>query len=463
MSFKNNAGIIILILIFILSNLAFLNFYSDVWWDSAVYIGMGKYIYSLGDSGLWENSRQIMWPLILGLLWKIGLNPVIFGRIAEIIFGSLCILLTYLIGLKIFDKKVALLSSIFLAISPTFLFFNGVMLSEIVSTFFSLIAAYFLIKRRYLLCGIAFGISFMTRFIQLFAFIAILLTYLIYSRKNAKTILKLSLGFVIPVMPYLMLNQALYSNLFLPFSQQLFLTRNSGWQNYYSISYYFLELFKESFLYLFVILGIILSFKYKDVNKKYVAMSFIFFIIFFNSVNQKEMRFLIVLLPFMYLLISFSLIYLFNYFKKGIIKKALTAIIIISIALSFSTTYYYFKNEKNKIDTYEIMQEKLQSLDANSKIWISSPVISVLSNIRPDKLMYYPVFNEEKKKEFFNEFKNADFIFIDSCDLGCKPNDINCEDGKRELLSFLKQSFIIIYSSKAEKCEQFIFKQRVTV
>ena len=43
-------------------------FNDDIWWDSAVYLGMGKHIYSLGEVGLWESSRPLIWPLILGFL-----------------------------------------------------------------------------------------------------------------------------------------------------------------------------------------------------------------------------------------------------------------------------------------------------------------------------------------------------------------------------------------------------------
>ena len=60
----------ILIAIFFLLNLYILQFYKNVLWDSSVYIGMGKYIFSLGKIGLWESSRAVVWSLLLGLLWK---------------------------------------------------------------------------------------------------------------------------------------------------------------------------------------------------------------------------------------------------------------------------------------------------------------------------------------------------------------------------------------------------------
>src|SRR3989338_4171249 len=130
-SIRKNKIICIILFLFFAAKFFTLPNYRIVWWDSAVYTGMGKYIYSFGNAGLWEATRTVAWPLMLGFLWKIGLNAVFVGRILEIVFGSLCILLAYLIGKKLFNERTGLLASALLAFSPTFFFFNGVMLTEI--------------------------------------------------------------------------------------------------------------------------------------------------------------------------------------------------------------------------------------------------------------------------------------------------------------------------------------------
>src|SRR3989338_3706940 len=110
MSLRGNVGIAAIIVLFLCANLIFLNFYDDVWWDSSVYIGMGKYIFSLGKSGLWEESRPLIFPLILGIGWKLGFDAVYFGRLVSVIFAILVIILTYKIGIKL---------------SPTIFFFSA--------------------------------------------------------------------------------------------------------------------------------------------------------------------------------------------------------------------------------------------------------------------------------------------------------------------------------------------------
>ena len=460
MPLKNNMGIVAIIVLFLCANTLSLIFYNDVWWDSAVYIGMGKYIYSLGNAGLWESSRPIIWPLLLGFLWKIGLNVVSAGRVMEILFGGLCILFTYLIGKRLFDEKTGLLSSIFLALSPTFFFFDGVMLTEIVSTFFVLVAIYFFIDKKYFMSGALIGISFMTRFLQVFVLISVFLAILMHStQKNIKNLKKVMMGFLLVIMPFLTLNQIFYNNALYPFLQQIFLSSNSGWSNQYPISYYFIELFKENFLYLFSIVGLILVFKRSNLNKTLIAATFIVFFIFFNSIKQKEMRFLIVLLPYMYLFVSFSLLHFLNYFKSKSIKTLFLVAMTFSIVVSVNTTYIYYKTELNKNNQYAIFQDKLKEINSDKQIWISNPIISSSSNHRIDKLIYYPLFNEKKKNELIKDFKSADFIFVDSCDLACKPFDTTCESGKNELLAFFKQQLVTTYSSIFNECRQFIFQK----
>ena len=440
-----NSKVYFIILAFLLVKLYALYIYKTIWWDASVYIGMGKYIYSLGNSGLWENSRPIVWPLILGFFWKTGLNYVILGRIAEIIFGSLCILLTYLIGKRIFDEKIGMLAAFFLAISPTFFFFSGIMLTETASTFFALLALYFLIDGKHFFSGISFGLAFMARFLQLFAFAAAVLA-LIYNKQNAKTFQKTFLGFAAAVFPYLALSQILYQNPFFPFFQQVFLTANSGWLNHEQISYYFIELFKENFIYILFIPGIFLSFK--KAAGRLVIFPLALLLFFFNAIKQKEMRFLIILLPYMYLLASYVLIHFAE------LKKFMPVLICSLLFFSAIKTSSNLASESGKANQYAVLQGLLEK--SNGSIWVSSPIIAAESDKRISRLIYYPFFGRDLK-ELMKESEKADFIFIDMCDLGCRPSDAKCGDSKKEIISFFRQKFKEAYSRQGE-CPQFAFQ-----
>jgi len=148
-----------------------------------------------------------------------------------------------------------------------------------------------------------------------------------------------------------------------------------------------------------------------------------------------------------------------NHFKNKFIRTLFLTAIIFSIVVSLNITYIYYKTELNKNNQYALFQDKLKEINSNSKIWISNPVIPASSSHRIDELVYYPVFNEKKKNKLINDFKSADFIFIDSCDLACNPSDAKCEGYKSELLALFKQQFRTMHSSRIKECQQFIFQK----
>ena len=64
--------------------------YHFVLWDEAVYIGIGKYIWSAGNIGLWEEIRPLGLTFLFGAVWKLGFNPVIWdsytNRISIVVY-----------------------------------------------------------------------------------------------------------------------------------------------------------------------------------------------------------------------------------------------------------------------------------------------------------------------------------------------------------------------------------------
>ncbi|MCM2325698.1 MAG: glycosyltransferase family 39 protein, partial [Candidatus Woesearchaeota archaeon] len=135
----------------------------EIWWDEAVYIGMGKYLYSFGTVGLWEFFRPIGLPMILGLLWKIS-DVILLSKILPLVFSIAYIFLTYHTARRIFDEKTALVASLLVILTPIFFYFSSHALTEIPSCLFALIAVNFYLDKRHLMTGIFAGVSFMFRF-----------------------------------------------------------------------------------------------------------------------------------------------------------------------------------------------------------------------------------------------------------------------------------------------------------
>jgi len=167
---------------------------------------------------------------------------IVFFRILELLFASGCVYLTYKIAKKVFNEKIAVLSALFLAFSPTFYFFSTKILSGIPSLFFSLLGVYFFLHKKYFFSGLLLGIAFMTRFLQLFVFI-VLFSFLILNFKNKKNYVKnifnIVVGFFIVAIPYLIFNYFIYNNPIFPFILQNFLTKNTGFVYHQTLSFYF--------------------------------------------------------------------------------------------------------------------------------------------------------------------------------------------------------------------------------
>jgi len=288
---KENILLIFILLIFISFYIFKSNPEADLWWDSSVYISMGKYIYSLGEIGFYEESRPLLWPLMLGFIWKLGLNEIFFGKILVLLFGIGTITLTYLIAYKLFNKKIAILSALLLAFSPTFFLFNSILFTEIPSTFFSLFGFYLLIKRNYSFSGLFFGLAFMTRFFQILIIVPIylVLIYSFYKKKvSISNFLYFIIFFSIPVIPYFILNAFLFNNPLFPFLLQAYMSKYTGWIYNQGIDFYFLNLIKENILVLFSILGIFLIFKNENLTKILIPLVFLLAFVPYNFVLHKE-------------------------------------------------------------------------------------------------------------------------------------------------------------------------------
>lgn len=184
--------LIIICVVFLILKLTFLD--NNVVWDESVYLGMGKYIYSGGNSGLWEMIRPLGLPLVTGAFWKIGFDgadQVIACRILSIIISIGCIIVTFLITKELFNNKHALLSALILACTPIFFFYSNYILTDHISTLLLMLSILFLIKDKFMIGGVFGGLSFWFKFTNvLFIFALVLfLAYRLISRVNTNSII----------------------------------------------------------------------------------------------------------------------------------------------------------------------------------------------------------------------------------------------------------------------------------
>jgi len=453
--FKDNLGLILIIILFLSLYLLYLNPNADLWWDSSVYIEMGKYIYSFGEIGLYEDSRPLIWPLILGFFWKLGLDVIFFGKLMVLLFGIGVIILTYLVAHELFDKKIALISSFLLAFNPTFFFFNSIMFAGMPSVFFSLSGIYFFIREKYSLAGLFLGIALMTRFFQIFIIIPVYLFFIYLIYKKRVTLRKFFISilfFIIPIIPYLILNLILYNNPFYSFLLQAWMTKFTGWIFYQPFNFYFLNLIKDNALVLLSILGIILIFKNEKFDKFIVPIVFLLAFIPYNFSQHKEMRFLLSVLPFLYILTSYGIVKFSSLFKR---HQNILLLLILIIGIFQVVPKLRLTDYDDKLGPF---YNFVQNNEIEDGIWISNPSFIVKTELKADELIYYPLYNSKKMVKLQTRIDGVEYVLISTCDiLPCPPWESSCNEEHDNFINLLKEKFNTYLSDKVGECNYYIF------
>ena len=451
---RNHRGIIIILSFFIAFSILFLSFYKDVWWDSSVYIGMGRYIFSSGSSGLWEESRPLVWPFLLGIGWLLDLDAVLFGRIMSIIFSVLALVMAYIIGTRLFSKREGMIAAFFLAFSYTYFFFSAAMLTEIPSAFFALLAFYFFIREKYFLMGIFSGIAVITRFFQLFIILAFFLAFLFcfFSKKGFyRKLMYFAFGFSLIAIPNIILNYQLYGDILMPIKVQLHLSRTTGWENYNEYWFYIAGLLKENFLFIFLVA--LPFFFRKDYRFYALLLAPAIHLIAFSMVRQKEMRHALLAMPFLCLLLAYCLTQI--YYKIRSKKIAIEAFYVLA-AIFLLITFISLKNalayqQQANDEPLKYFQEYLKGKGGN--IWITNPLYSLHSDSRVDGLLYYKSSHNLIR---FLEENDADIVLFNGCDMECPPADGLCAESRKVLSKELLR-MKSAYDKKVDSCRYRIF------
>src|SRR3989338_7467319 len=482
---KKHKEILILTLIFLLIRLFFLIKFHGIIWDEAVYIGMGKFIYSLGEIGLWEPARPILLPLLVGLIWKIGLNVVFFSVILIYFFSIGNIFLTYLIGTKLFNKKTGLIASFFLVITPTFFLYSSYILTEIVSSFFVLTALYFFINKKLIPAGVFSALAFLSRFPQGLILAVLLVTiitdYILNNKKTQtfiKDLLKVALTFLIATFPYLIFNYFMYKKdtcclhhaLFRPLILAVWHQGNPAeWvingtlSSYlFNLFYYPLLVFKENPFLILIIPAVILFFKnryYKKIDLNVFLVAIIVYLGYYTYILNKQMRFSLVFVPFMALLSSYGFIELVKLAKKKRLFKVIfsVAVMIIFLFVVVQDSTYYGWRSKNPP---KIVPEFYKYfIDKNIKGHILTadpvPVVYVDAKFLP---FYFSIKDAEK---IYDENKeNSFYVVYTSKTFFCQELDIGCSSEINEFSRKIKEENKLIFSKKYGDREYYIYQNK---
>lgn len=407
-------------------------------WDESVYIGMGKYIFSLGNVGEWEMLRPVPMAFLIGLSWKIGLSPIYAGKALGIIFSVLNIILTYKIGKELFSKKAGLFAAFFLAITPVFLKWSDNGMTEMPSVFFTLLALWLLVKNKNMLwVGLCAGISFLFKFpngLFLIVLAALLVFYWKKNKTSTKPLLMCLAGFGAVILPFIVFNLFMYAGeinsfaaMFRPMLLALKSQSNPFWPG--GLLFYITELLKTNPFLIFSIVGLSYLLRKKEFNMQKVlpAAYAIICLLYFSIKQVKDIRFAILFLPYFALLSGYGAINIPKLKWRGYVILITIMAIVLIVTLPFA---YHSITKQNKFYLPD------PSLKGFFSYFNSNPTNGIVLTTLPYPLAY----SDARFKSVFyvgespeQLLKGVSAAILSPSNIQCMEQDLKCIELKDAL------------------------------
>ncbi len=444
-----------------------------LWWDSHIYISMGKYMFSGGKLGLWESFRPLLHPFLLGLAWKLNLDPFILGKIMDLLFSLLSIYLVYRIGEKIFNLRIAFWAALLFSLTPIFLMHTGLILADPLSLCLGLAGIYLILGNqnsshtKLALSGFLLSLAFLTRFPLGVWFGSVFLVLLIQKEKllpKLKKLLPFSLGFGVPFLLNLWLNYYLYADPLQPFVTGSWIVTTATWLYGSGITFYFTNFFLRNPFYLLFFIGLYFYIKnrgWENKDRTILTIIAVLTIAYFIYVPRKEIRYMLAALPFLALFSSSAFITLINRLnlsKKPFVRpKSFLTLGIILLLVPVPTTFSiqkaptFEKEILSAIDKYNITGMVLSS-DPSFVSFLDNPIVTL------DDMDFAPIIYQQQKGKY-------QLLFVSDCNFHCPPDSSECSSQREELLNSFAQENQMIFQKQAifhtkEKCTYTMYLPR---
>jgi 4-amino-4-deoxy-L-arabinose transferase-like glycosyltransferase len=349
------------------------------------------------------------------------------------LIGALGVFFIYLLGKEIYNETTGILAALFIGFSPFIVMASHWIMTDIPVLTFITIAFYLLIlasKKQnnflYLLSGLFFTISILTRFTALIL-IFVIPVYMFINRIKIKQMFYFIVGFLVSLLPYLIWAQSKYGFFLAPFIN----ARRAVSDQVGSIFFYLKHFFEVYPLIVFI--GILIYFGFlifKFMSNKKIRLNkndivfIIWGIIFFCYISimpHKEPRYILLLTIPLYLLSSRGYDLIFKYKRIKILLISVTILLVIfSFAGAFSKIGPISKERISFINrriTDEVAVSRyLVSLNKTVNLIYSNqnyPVYAYYTGMDVEVLInqdrhFYNVFpNNMKKEGFFIYYKSV--------------------------------------------------------
>ncbi len=469
--------IAIIIALFVVAKLFFLARYHLLIWDEAVYLGMGKYIYSLGSSGLWEMLRPVGLPVAIGWIWKLGLPYAFISEIISLLFGVGNIALTYLIARKLFNKNVGVLAAALLAVSPVFFLYSSYLLTEVPSMFFALAAVYSLAKNRYYASGALAALAALFKFPQGLLLVviaaALVSSHVLQRNKQLLPLIsqlaKVASSFAVVTLPFLVFNYLFYrpftSNpfdaIFRPYILGAWHQSNPAKvipNQIYNYAFYIIEALKQHVAFVLVLVAFFLFFKRRwFLNSGHVLIGIFLaaYFAYFTYISNKDERFIILFLPFLCIFSAAALPELLERLRnRSGMRPVITGILVVMVGASFIFAVYHDVNfykwrPASEPQVAAELYRSITGLGIKGAVLTSEPVFTAYNDN-----LFFPYYfttyegipQELKPLNEWEQNKPFEAVIFSPQTLFCLEADTECTAARSRLSGFFAANYEPVFN-----------------
>lgn len=403
--FLSTNGIIILILLFGFLIRFFPLRLDYHFWDETVYLQHAEIIDGLSPNNYNEfDFRPPLFPFMLATIFLLS-HSLTAAHLLVAGLSTLGILLTFYFGKELFNKRIGAVASLIYLLSEVNVRISHEILVDSILPVFWILTAIFTLKmikedksRHYLLAGIFTGLSILLKFTSLVIPLAVIPILFInkiekleldhWFIKLKELFLNKNLGLflvsiLITITPYLAWNQITYNNPLYTFKTGLELSGAPDDPLTYAKGFHHLLPLP------FLLGGVLFLLKLKEFKKPKVNVPFIFSLTLVIAlqylIQNKELRFMLPITPFVFTMVASGL----GWFRKFGKKKYLLLISVLVILSAFTLPKYQYVSDLFKGD---LIKDSWWPPVYQASIWLKKETSRgsiVYTNYRWPALGYY--------------------------------------------------------------------------
>ena len=429
-------------------------------WDGTIYVAMGKYIFSHGTVGYWEPFRPVIWPAILGFLWKLGFDSYTLGIYIQILASLIALYFTYKIGEKV-ARGSGLYAATLLSFTPIFMAFIIAPLTDLPSVAIALGALYFFLEEYFFTAGILVAVAFLFRFPQILIGLPLGFMTLVYlvRDKRKRPIARFLLGVVPILCAFFIFNSIAYHDPLYPIHTGTIVTATSTGPHDHETFFYSINTFIENPFLLFLITAIVLwlwNFKstLRNNARILVMLNALVVGLYFGFFPHKELRYSIAFLPYLALMAAFGIHYFFGTIKSKYTRPIITLFLIVSLLL---ISLQALNNNIPEGPTKELQAYLgfFHSLPG-AKVISSSPQLLAHNDIHATSI-------SDTWEDMYDNYEDdtiaREYVALDTCQLSCATTAEKCATAKYDLLTELgERETLMLSKNTAGSCSLLIYK-----